>query len=340
MQDFWHYLNNTEYLLATLLFCAVFLKCTARAAAAEISLRTRILLEFGRVVPLGMIEPAVTKAGELYALGYHEDNAGPFLVTVQRDLTYDHSHKLKLDLYAPQFAPSPLPAVILIHGGGWKYFNKSATSGYARFLASHGFAAVSVDYRLQTEAKWPAQLDDLRTALLWITENNLKLNIDPHHIATLGDSAGGHLAAMLGLTCNDPQGPQIAAVIAYYGVYDMSALLSRDHLARENPINQLLGDASDIEQTARDASPITHVHPGAPPFFLVHGTADSVVPVEQTKALAAALKDAGVPAQTLYVKGADHLLLGLSGPIDPPLVVTDNQVLSFLRRYLWRTTVT
>jgi dipeptidyl aminopeptidase/acylaminoacyl peptidase len=120
----------------------------------------------------------------------------------------------------------------------------------------------------------------------------------------------------------------------------MSALLSRDHLARENPINQLLGDASDIEQTARDASPITHVHPGAPPFFLVHGTADSVVPVEQTKALAAALKDAGVPAQTLYVKGADHLLLGLSGPIDPPLVVTDNQVLSFLRRYLWRTTVT
>jgi acetyl esterase/lipase len=337
MISFWHWLDNMESLLAILVFLMVFLKFTPRAEAVEISLRTRILLEFGRVVPLGIIEPAVNKAGELYALGYHEHNAGPFLVNVQRDLTYDPNLGLKLDIYTPQFAPSPLPAVMLIHGGGWKYFNKSATSGYARFLASHGFAAISVDYRLQTEAKWPAQLDDLRTALSWITENSLKLNIDPWHIASLGDSAGGHLAAMLGLTRSDPQGPHIAAVIAYYGVFDMTSLLSRDHLARENPINQLLGDGPDIEQVAEEASPITHVHATAPPFFLVHGTDDSVVPVDQTKRLAAELIDAGVPVQTLFVEGADHLLLGLTGPIDPPLVVIDSQVLSFLRRHLWGT---
>lgn len=328
-------LDVLPYLAATLLFCGILFTCTARASAVEISLRTRILLEFGRVVPLGIIEPAVTKAGELYALGYHEHNAGPFLVNVQRDLTYDPHHGLKLDLYTPQFAPTALPTVILIHGGGWKYFNKSATSGYARFLASHGFAAVSVDYRLQTEAKWPAQLEDLHTALRWITENSLILNIDADHIATLGDSAGGHLAAMMGLTCSNPQEPHIAAVVAYYGVYDMTVLLSRDHLARENPINQLLGDTPDIDQAAKDASPITHVHPGAPPFLLVHGLDDSVVPVEQTRALAAALTAVGVPVETLYVKGADHLLLGLTGPIDPPLLDADNRVLSFLRCRLW-----
>jgi dipeptidyl aminopeptidase/acylaminoacyl peptidase len=115
----------------------------------------------------------------------------------------------------------------------------------------------------------------------------------------------------------------------------MVALVSHDETARDNPINQLLGDAPNLDGRCREASPIYHVSAKSPPFFLVHGMNDSVVPVEQTTKFAAKLKEAGVPVQTVYVNGADHLLLGLPGQVKPTLPEIDRMVLDFLQKWLW-----
>lgn len=322
------------YLASVALILSVLLLASAQAKAVELTLKTRILLEFGRIVHPAFEEPAVTLAGDLYALGYRETNAGPYSVVVQRDYIYDQTHHLGLDIHMPQYSPSPLPTVIVIHGGGWKYFTKAAASGYARFLASHGFAAVAVDYRLSSDAKWPAQLQDLQRALQWLRSKSLELGLDPYRIAVLGDSAGGHLAAMLGLADAKSSGPAIAAVVGFYGVYDFMPLFSYDETARENPINQLIGPVPNATVACRQASPIYQITKEAPPFLLVHGLDDSVVPVTQTSAFAAALKNAGVPVQTVYVTGADHLLLGLPGKITPTLTEIDEMVLDFLHQWL------
>ncbi|MGI6610449.1 MAG: alpha/beta hydrolase fold domain-containing protein [Limnochordia bacterium] len=302
-----------------------------QASAAESRLKTRVLLEFGRLIPPHLEGPAVSLAAEFYALGFRSESAGPYGVEVLADQYFDVKRKLRADIYLPAEAKPPLPAVMLIHGGGWKYFSKAAVAGYGRLLASHGLAAVAVDYRLSAEARWPAQLEDLHRALAWLQRHAEDWGIDPKRIAALGDSAGGHLAAMLG-TVECETTTRLAAVVAYYGVYDMVPLISHGQEAIDNPINQLLPD--DSESTCREASPINHIDANTPPFLLIHGLSDSVVPVEQTEVFADRLIAAGVPSDTLYVEGADHMLLGLRLPIKPSLREVDSGVIAFLHRCL------
>jgi dipeptidyl aminopeptidase/acylaminoacyl peptidase len=126
----------------------------------------------------------------------------------------------------------------------------------------------------------------------------------------------------------------LAGVVAYYGVYDLLPLVSFVDGPYDNPINQLLGKTADLVEACRKASPIHQLTSKAPPFLLIHGLNDSVVPVTQTGAFTAALQNTGVPVQTIYVQGADHLLLGIPGPTAPSLPVIDRNVLSFLRRVL------
>lgn len=295
-------------------------------SAAESRLKTRVLLEFGRLIPPQLEGPAVSLAAEFYALGFRTESAGPHEVEVLADQFYDAKRRLRADIYLPAEVEPPIPAVMLIHGGGWKYFSKAALAGYARLLASHGLAAVAVDYRLSGEARWPAQLEDLHRALAWLQRHAEDWGIDPERIAALGDSAGGHLAAMCGTTA------RLAAVVAYYGVYDMVPLISYGQEALDNPINQLLPD--DSETTCQAASPIYHIDADTPPFLLIHGLSDSVVPVRQTEVFADRLTEAGVCVETLYVEGADHMLLGLRLPVKPSLREVDHAVISFLHRHL------
>lgn len=300
--------------------------------AAEPSLRARVLLDFGRLLPPAWEGAAVSLAREIYALGYRAESAGPYEVRVLKDQYFDVRRALQLDIYLPDPPPAEaLPAVIVVHGGGWKYFSKAAVSGIAEVLASQGFVAIAPNYRLSGEAKWPAQIDDLRRALQWVRRHAPALGVDPEGIAALGDSAGGHLAAMLGTT-----EAGLATVVAYYGVYDMVPLIGVGEGTVDNPIDELLPDHS--EEACRQASPLYQVRSDNPPFLLIHGKADSVVPLQQTEEFAARLQAEGVPVQTLYISGADHMLLGLPGPIDPPLPVVDQQVLAFLRLQLGQST--
>ncbi|KAB2386096.1 alpha/beta hydrolase [Actinomadura montaniterrae] len=214
---------------------------------------------------------------------------------------------LLLDLYLPPVDAAPV--VLFVHGGGWQRctrrdfgheFADWRPSPFER-IAEAGFAVASVDYRLSGEARYPAQLHDVRAAVGWLREHGGEHGFDGSRIVAWGESAGAHLAALAALT-----GPGIAAVVGWYGVYDLSAMPDPgDPASRES---RLLGAAvRDVPDFAAEASPVNRVHAGAPPFQLWHGTADRFVPMAQSERMADALRAAGVPVEFRPVEGADHI---------------------------------
>jgi acetyl esterase/lipase len=228
---------------------------------------------------------------------------------------------LLLDLHRPD-GPTP-PVVVFLHGGGWRVGSRGAfgpayadwsPTPFAR-LAAAGVAVASLDYRLSGEARFPAQLDDVTAGLAWLRAHAGCVGVDASRVVLWGESAGGHLAALLGLA-----DPQVRGVVDWYGPADLTALVADaaaggisavDVGAADSREALLLGApaASDPER-ARRAGPVAHVHPGAPPFLLRHGTADRFVPSRQSERLAEALREAGVDVRLDLVEGADHMWLG------------------------------
>jgi acetyl esterase/lipase len=236
---------------------------------------------------------------------------------------------LLLDLTLP---PEPgsghggrVPLIVFLHAGGWQQGSRRvAGPGFASWsptlfekLAVAGFAVASADYRLTGEARWPAQLDDVTAALRWLHRQGPELGLDTARVALMGESAGGHLAALAGLLAGDPErgGGPVSAVVDWRGPADMRRIAAQ--LGPDAPINPEAPDSWEsgllgappaaVPDLAADASPITHVHPAAPPFLIVHGTADRFVPCQQSTDLAAALRSCGVPVQLELIEGADHI---------------------------------
>jgi len=234
-------------------------------------------------------------------------------VSLQQDVEYgvQGREKLLLDIYRPSqsFSSRPRPAIVMIHGGGWTSFDKSTMKGMGNFLASSGFVAVSVDYRLLRgdENRWPAQLDDVQRAVRWLRANAAKYNIDANHIGAFGHSAGAQLAALLGM--EDTRDNSDAALAKYssrvQAVVDVSGpsdfLTDRDPEGDAQLANFFGGDYSKIPGVWRDASPITHVAKSNAPFLIVHGTSDDMVPIAQAQELYDKLKTAGVPVSFVKV---------------------------------------
>jgi acetyl esterase/lipase len=252
---------------------------------------------------------------------------------------------LLLDLYLPDLSGSgaPAPLVIALHGGGWMVGDRGSfgpafadwsPSVFER-VAEAGLAVASVDYRLSDVAVFPAQLEDVRTALRWLREHADEHGLDADRVAAWGESAGGHLAALLGLSVGgvDEETP-LRAVVAWYAPSDLVTLDAQsgpDALTRHGDPDSreslLLGaPLEDSPELADAASPSTYVHVGSPPFLLAHGTRDRLVPCEQSRELARALRAADVPVE-LHEYDADH---GWSG-LDDPLPVFE-QAVEFLRR--------
>jgi acetyl esterase/lipase len=239
---------------------------------------------------------------------------------------------LELDLHLPPEGPVPPPVVVFLHGGGWRLGSRhSAGPAYRDAdppaftrLAQAGIAVASADYRLSAEATWPAQLHDAKAAVRWLRARAGELGVDGDRIAAWGESAGGHLAALLGLTGADAAlegevgvtGPSsaVAAVVAWYPPTDVRAVASdtgADPLDPSTREAQLLGaPPPEVPEAAAAASPVTHVSPGAPPFLLLHGAADRFVPCVQSERLYAALLEAGVEVELDVYEDADHMWLG------------------------------
>lgn len=245
-------------------------------------------------------------------------------VELRRDVEYGtgNSRPLRMHILLPKAeSKTPRPVVVWIHGGGWQGGHRD--SGLPRLLplVKQGFVGASIEYRLSAEAKFPAQLEDCRTAIRYLRTNAKALNIDPNRIGVWGESAGGHLVALLGTVGAQEKvaakGPfkgvssKVQAVCDFCGPIDLAKLAAQNKNP-DNSIARLLGGpVADKKALAKQANPITHITKDAPPFLIVHGDKDTTVPLEQSELLEAALKKAGVPV-TLYVaKGLGH---GLGGP--------------------------
>ncbi|MEJ2890618.1 alpha/beta hydrolase [Actinomycetospora aeridis] len=247
---------------------------------------------------------------------------------------------LLLDLHRPA---EVAPLVVFLHGGGWRAGTRASfgpmyadwsPSPFAR-LTEAGFAVASLDYRLSGEALFPAQLEDVTAGLTWLRSRSEDLGVDASRVALWGESAGGHLAALLGLA-----DPDVRAVVDWYGPADLTTFVDDaaaggisavDPAAPDSREALLLGATAAADpDRARRASPVAHVHAGAPPFLLRHGTADRLVPTRQSERLAAALEAAGADVRLDLVPGADHLWRG-----DPDTARTAfDDAVAFLRAHL------
>jgi acetyl esterase/lipase len=229
---------------------------------------------------------------------------------------------LELDLYTPAGEAAPL--IVFLHGGGWRLGTRATfvptwramRPGPFHRLVAAGFAVASIDYRLSAEAVFPAPLDDARAALHWLRLRADELGVDATRVVAWGESAGAHLAALLGLT------EAVAGVVDWYGPADLTTMAEQappDAVARSDAPGsreaQLIGaPLAEAPELARRASPVAHVRAGAPPFHIAHGDADRFVPAAQSRQLASALRDAGVAVEFTEVPGADHLWMNAAEP--------------------------
>ncbi|MFI1363496.1 alpha/beta hydrolase fold domain-containing protein [Streptomyces griseochromogenes] len=261
-----------------------------------------------------------------------------------------------LDVHVPD-ARAAVPAVVWIHGGGWLDGDRRYPPPTVPVELLHGavlgagLALVCVDYRHSLEAHFPAQLHDVKAAIRYARRHADAFGIDPERIGAWGESAGGHLAALAGLVRADAHGgalegregvrdedSSVRAVVDWYGVSELVSLLSQSTLPPvpgeppyPDPVTSLLGGAEeDRLERARVASPVTYAGPATPPpFLLVHGREDKVVPFGQSELLERALARAGAEVTLRAVEGADHIFLGSA---EVPAVVTES--VDFLRRRL------
>jgi acetyl esterase/lipase len=222
---------------------------------------------------------------------------------------------LHADVYLPE-ALAPVPVAIAIHGGGWKVGSRDSYRYLGALLAGRGYAVFAIDYRLvrKEQNRYPAAVDDVRAAVTYVREHAAELNVDPKRVVLMGDSAGGHLAALVGLT----ERPVVAAVVGVFGVYDLAAQWQHDLVPRPaDNISQLFLGPSLVEDRRLyfDASPLSHAITAnaGPAFLLAWGTHDDIVDPAQSEAFLLALKQAGFFVRTV-VQAAPHFWVG--DPLD------------------------
>lgn len=239
---------------------------------------------------------------------------------ILRDVVYvaRDGGPLKADVYRP-LGEGPFPGVLCVHGGAWISGNKSQMAAIARRLAQAGCVAVSINYRLAPKHKFPAQIEDCRAALRWMRSNAPKQRIDRERLGAWGYSAGGHLVALLGTT-----EAGLKAVVAGGAPCDFRQLRPQSRWL----VFWLGGTRGELPDVYEAASPAHFVSADDPPFFFYHGGRDHLVKIEQPRAMAEALDEAGVTAKVHVIRAAGHVAAFLDrGAMD--------EAIEFLRKRLW-----
>jgi acetyl esterase/lipase len=255
-------------------------------------------------------------------------------ITAERDLAYGSHERQKLDVYMPK-GDGPFPLVLWVHGGGWEGGSKDAGNPTMGLLQL-GYVVASTNYRLSKHAPFPAQIYDVKGAVRYLRANAKKYKIDPDRIGVAGASAGGHLVALLGTSgdVKDLEGDigntnvssRVQCVIDYFGPTDLLKLSPPQ--AKDNPVTRLLGGPTgEKKDLAEKADPIKYASKDDPPFLIVHGDKDPIVPLNQSELLQEALKKAGVDSTLKVIPGAGHG----NGVFTPELV---KEYVEFLDKHL------
>lgn len=252
----------------------------------------------------------------------------PPSVTIQRDVVYGQAGgvDLRMDIGYPD-GPGPFPVIVCMHGGGWQQGDKSHMHKWLRKFASAGFVGVSVGYRFAPQFKWPAQIQDVKTAVQYLRAHAGELNIDPTRIGAMGESAGGYLALMLGVTSPDdglePQNEytnpsNVQAVVSFVSATDFTlpglpltpALEAEMQQYYKKSLKEVrtdfTGASGPDDPILKKISVLSYVDKTDPPVLMFYGDIDPIVSIEHAYRLELALKKAGVPNELIIVKGGGH----------------------------------
>jgi acetyl esterase/lipase len=226
---------------------------------------------------------------------------------------------LQLDLYLPPGKPLA-PLIVWVHGGAWRSGSKKSMP--LTKLVDDGYSIASVDYRLSTQAKFPAQIHDIKAAIRFLRAHGTQWHLSTEKIAIAGDSAGAHLAALVGVSNHHPelegevgtdrgQSSDVQAILSFFGGANLTTILkqSTPHgLSVRKPALDLLlgGQPENVPALARLASPVFHVDAQDPPLLLLHGDQDPQMPINQSLELWNAYRKAGAPVQLEVIAGAEH----------------------------------
>jgi acetyl esterase/lipase len=226
---------------------------------------------------------------------------------IQKDIVYSASAQLKLDAFVPR-AAKPVPAVIIVHGGGWEAGDKvTYVTPLFEPLARGGLAWFSIDYRLTPAFTHDDQLEDVRQAIRFVRAQHARFNVDPTRIVLLGESASGHMVTQVAA-----EDVSISGVVSFYGVYDLPAMVTdaspRSLLVRLFRRTVLDGASRDL---LRKYSPLHRAHRKMPPVLLVNGTGERLW--DQARAFAARLSELGVAHEVVALEGAPHGLENWEG---------------------------
>jgi acetyl esterase/lipase len=250
------------------------------------------------------------------ALGGFPAFASQTLVT-EWDVPYQKKPaEMTLDIHYLKNPQNLRPALVLIHGGAWTSLDKNYLTWLAKDAARRGYVVFNIDYRLAQQAKYPAAVKDCQAAVRWARAHAGLYHVDPGRLAVWGESAGGHLACMMGLLdTRDPDMPGISSrancVVNFYGVADLTVTkLPEKYIPRLDFVgmceNFLGRKHSEAPELFVEASPVYQVTKDACPFLVVHGDADRMVPYDQSVRLVEKLKKAGVEVTLHTVKNGEH----------------------------------
>ncbi len=259
-------------------------------------------------IALVLLAIALTACGGLVA--------GEIIFEQGIEYTNPDQQHLQLNLARPKDAGAPSPAVLCIHGGGFRAGKRERWDKLCQQLAERGYVAATVTYRLAPRYQFPAAVHDVKAAVRWLRANAGTYHIDPHRIGVVGDSAGGHLAQFLGVTGDVPQfegtggnaqqSSRVSCVVNYYGPSDLTKSYGKSVDAAEVLPLWLGGDATQEHHRHITASPLYWVTPASAPTLLLHGTKDPYVNYEQAVWMHDRLSAADVEVELLTLEDAGH----------------------------------